>query len=191
MVKIRDENINTEEYWDYLHNKSKVHNSQIPQQMIRFFNFGYIPKDEECSVLDIGCGDAFYVRDLEEQIPLVKWYGLDFSSVVTERNREGNPKGIFFDSNIDTEDIPGTFDYIVSLHSFEHFDFPVQVLQKCIKAARKKVIICVPYEDAWSTSPEHVHKFTLDSPWTNYSEYKLVGPQSQEIFYVFEGEADD
>jgi len=188
MVRIKDENINTIEWWDELHEGNKPHNVNITEQFRRFFDFGYLPKDQEISILDVACGEMLYLKDLPKEFPLVKWRGLDFSPVVMEKNKNYMSSATFYTLDIMKEDIPEVFDYIVSMHSFEHFDDPVVVLERCRKACKKQLIICVPYEDAWSREKSHIHKFTLDDPWNDYENFKIT--DKKEIFYVFNGEAE-
>ena len=185
MVRIKDENINTVEWWDKKH--VGTHNNNITDQFRRFFDLDYLPKDRKFSLLDVGCGEMLYLKDLPKEFPLVEWGGLDFSPVVMERNENAFPNGKFYTLDVVEEDIPDIFDFIVSLHSFEHFEDPIIALNKCRKVCREKLIICVPYEDAWARERSHVHKFTLDDPWDDYESFRIT--DKNEIFYVFNGEA--
>ena len=189
MVKLdREKNINTVEWWNKLHGDGKEHNSKISQQFDRFFELGFLPTNKKITLLDVGCGHALHFRDLEKKYPLVEWCGLDFSSAAIERSERTAPHGTYYTANIEEDKLEGIFDYVVSMHTFEHFDNPVEVLGKCIAAAREKVIINVPYGDAWNSEGSHMHKFTLDDPFTNYVDHKIIN-KNLEISYVFNGEA--
>ena len=186
MTRIRDENTNTPELWDSLHEKE--HNGGMFQQFKRFFDLGYLPQDEEFSILDIGCGSANYIHKLAPMYQKVTWGGLDFSPVVIAKNKRGNPNATFYELDIMKDNIPDVYDYIVSMHTFEHFDDPDLALQKCVEMCRKKVIICVPFGDAWGNAPEHVHKFTENDPWNNWEDINII--DSKEVFFIFNGEAE-
>lgn len=185
MVKIRENNINSGSFWDDLHAAAHPHNASIFAQFDRLFTLGLIP-DFDCSILDVGCGQALHAPKLEQNYPKIEFTGLDLSPRVLEKNKQWSEKAKFICADIEKEDLQGTYDYIVSFHTFEHFTDPVSVLKKCLVAARKRVIICVPYEDAWNADPSHVHRFTLTEPFSGYIDYKIVN-NDQEIFFVFEG----
>lgn len=189
MVRIRNKNANTKKFWDDEHGDASPHNRSIVMQFERFFQWGFIPSDEPVSILDVGCGQALHFRDLPKKYPLVSWNGLDFSDVVIKKIREFSSTAGLWAKDLMSENIEGVYDYIVSMHTFEHLEDPVLVLQKCIKHCRKDVIICVPYEDAWGDDGTHVHKFTLEGPFTGYKSYK-ISENKQEIFFVFSGEAN-
>lgn len=183
MVRIREENINTKEFWDEAHDK-RNQNNHIDKQIKRFFEQGFLPTNESISVLDVGCGLPLHFSRLKNEYPLVEWYGLDLSEIPFDKANVPKSQRIVLD--VDKEDVPGEYDYVISMHSFEHFDNPDKVKDKCLSVARKKVIILVPYLDAWSGCPEHVHKFEINDPFNDYSEYRVLG---EEIFFVFEGKA--
>jgi SAM-dependent methyltransferase len=187
-MRIRNENTNTKDLWNIHH--SNGHNTGITAQFTRFFEEGFVPSDKAISLLDIGCGEMLYVRDYNQQNlhPLVQWHGLDLSETVAEKNRAFGHNITAHALNVMSEPMPGVFDFIVSMHSFEHFDDPVFVLNRCIESAREKVIICVPYEDAWGNDPTHIHKFTLQDPFTGYESFKILN-DNKEIFFVFDGRA--
>lgn len=185
MAKIRDHNINSGSFWDDLHGKGYPHNNAIYDQFSRLFTLGLIP-DDECSILDVGCGQALHAPKLETDRPNISFAGLDLSPRVLGKNNALSSKSNFICADIEKEEIQGTYDYVVSFHTFEHLTDPVAALKKCLSAARKKVIICVPYEDAWNSDPTHVHRFTLTEPLSGYVDYKIVN-KDQEIFFVFEG----
>jgi len=189
MVRIKNDNVNTEKFWDDKHGAGQPHNAAITPQFERFFAWGYIPTNESVSILDVGCGQALHFRDLKSKYPLVSWNGLDISEIVRQKNHGHASDATFYKKDIMTEEIVGVYDYIISMHTFEHFEDPLFALQKCIKHCRKDVIICVPYEDAWGTDSSHVHKFTLTDPFTNYKAHR-ISDNNQEIFFVFSGEAN-
>ena len=186
LTKIRDENINTKEWWDVRH-KNSEQNGGITAQFERFFEIGFVPFDKPINLLDVGCGQVLYVKDFEEKNKYqnINFHALDISSEVATKNKGLSSKVTTYTLDISKEEIPGIFDYIVSMHSFEHFDDPVIALNKCLKACTGRVIICVPYADAWGGDDSHVHKFTPEDPFTGYESYHILN--SEEIFFVFKG----
>jgi 2-polyprenyl-3-methyl-5-hydroxy-6-metoxy-1,4-benzoquinol methylase len=188
MVKIKEENINTKNFWNEKHSQRQPHNRNIADQFNRFFSMGFLPSNEEFSLLDIGCGNADHFDKLSKKYPLVKWFGTDLSSVITEKNKSLFPRGTFRCIDIEKEEINENFDYIVSMHTFEHLSDPVAVVKNIINHCRKNVIILVPYATAWNGDKSHVHSFSIDEPFKNYESYKIVN-NDKEIFYGFKGKA--
>lgn len=188
-MKIRENNINTQDFWDRRHtSKDGTHNRDVTKQFRRFFTEGFVPEDKKISVLDVACGEVLYVQEFDnkKEYPEISFHALDISPEVAKKNKELSPRVETYSINVSTEEIPGFYDYIVSMHSFEHFEDPVLVLNKCLKICYEKVIICVPYLDAWSNDPSHLHKFSLEDPFSGYESYKILN-DGQEIFYVFKG----
>ena len=185
MARIREHNINSGSFWDDQHNKATPHNVAIATQFERLFSLDFVPKDKSISLLDVGCGNALHFQKFSKVYPNLALHGLDISQLVTEKNKLTSA-GNFICLDIERENLTEVYDYIVSFHTFEHFTDPVSVLKKCLNHAREKVIICVPYEDAWALDETHIHKFSLTEPFEGYVDYKIVN-NDQEIFYVFEG----
>lgn len=188
MVRIKEKNINTEKFWDDEHGEAQAHNIAITSQFERFFTWGYLPTDQNISILDVGCGQAFHFRDLKNKYPFVSWNGLEISQTVIDKNKLFSD-ATFVKKDIMNDNIEEIYDYIVSMHTFEHLEDPLLVLQKCIKSCRKDVIICVPYGDAWGNDSAHVHKFTLEDPFAGYKAHR-ISDTKEEIFFVFSGEAN-
>lgn len=187
MGSARKENVNTPKYWNDKYSATSTYNKDITWQFERFFTLGFIPFDENVSVLDVGCGQALHFADLSKKYVNIEFVGLDFSDVLMSTNTNiSNCK--FIKKDIVAENLDDVYDFIVSSHTFEHFDDPFMVLQKCIKKAKRKVVICVPYENAWESDEAHVTRFTLDSPFSGYESYH-ISENREEIFFCFAGSA--
>ncbi len=89
--------------------------------------------------------------------------------------------------------LPGTFDYIFSSHTVEHFtrdEIMNNLIDKCLINARKAVVFLTPYRDiAWSEAPEHkVQLSESDELAAKASRFKRIGPQGEELVLWFPGE---
>lgn len=192
MTRLKEENINTKEWWDSQHSDGSPHNQKIWDQFCRFFTMGYLPTDRSISVLDVGCGQALHFNDIHKTYPNVKMFGLDISKVVIEKNLQVAPHGEYLEIDINTQEIPGIYDFVVSMHTFEHFENPIEAVEKCRKVAREKVVVLVPNDHHWSGDRSHVHKFTPEEPFSGYVEAKVIDGlygAEQELVFVFEGKA--
>jgi trans-aconitate methyltransferase len=184
-------NVNTKQYWNqrYL---TVQHNEPAIASTENFFKFGFIPKDKEVSVLEIGCGTATHYPIIHERYPLVKITGADISSFATEFNKKKYPYYDFKTIDIEKELLTEKYDYIISAHTFEHLTDPLAATTKCINASKEQTIICVPYKDSWSYDHEHMHTFSESEPYTDHDFYFLefdVKNKVGAIYFKFKGKA--
>jgi SAM-dependent methyltransferase len=161
----RAQNVNTGEYWDKRY-VTIQHNKPALTSTDNFFRFGFLPKDKPVTVCEVGCGTFTQLPELLKRYPLVKWVGIDISDFATQFNKTnyGNVAE-FHTLNIESEELPDTYDYIISAHTFEHLTDPMKATETCIKAARESVIIGVPYKESWSYDHEHMHTFSENEPY--------------------------
>jgi hypothetical protein len=116
-------------------------------------------------------------------------------------NLNNFPQGTFYCLDLNKTFIPDHWDYIVSMHTFEHLDNPVELLNKCINQTKREVIINVPFDTFKNIDVIHTYKFNLNGPWNNYNKYLLIQKDSsieltedassaEEIYYIFEGKCN-
>lgn len=196
--KLRDTNINTPKYWNGRH--SDFQNKYIVWEFHRFFLLKLISGMEEASILDIGCGRVLHFQTLSKKYPKLSWNGIDLAQSALEWNQENFKQGNFHCMDVCNNPLPDTYDYIVSMHTFEHLEDPVGLLERCRDHARKKVVINVPYGDFKTQDAEHLFKFDLDGPFTDFEKAVMIDQDSgmnetqnpaeaEEIYYVFDGRA--
>lgn len=185
-MKLNRENINTKEYWDKRYFELQ-HNEPAIRSVSNFFEYGFVPKNKDISILEIGCGCATHYPYIHEKYPNAKFTGLDISKYACVFNKAHYKFADFIELNVDKQDIPGKYDYIISAHTFEHLDNPVNVINKCISICKDKVIIVVPYGNNWSYDFEHIHIFTEQDPFLNYTRYCMEPPTYKTIFFEFDG----
>jgi SAM-dependent methyltransferase len=187
----RNENINTKEYWNGRY-QTIQHNIPALPSTDNFFKFGFVPTDRPVTVLEIGCGTATHYPAIRERYPLASITGVDISDFATEFNKARYPYYQFQTLNIEKDELPGEYDYIISSHTFEHLTDPLAATDKCIRACKEYTIICVPYKESWSYDHEHMHTFSEFEPYTNHEYYLLeydVKNKVGGIFFRFKGGA--
>jgi methionine biosynthesis protein MetW len=125
-------------------------------------------------ILDLGCGDGFFMAILNERGGLTQ--GLDISEEGVKKCLAKNLKAEVLD--FETDKIPFVdkeFDYAVCLDCLEHMFFPEKLLAEAARVA-KKLVIAVPNFSSlparaqmlFGQVPEnnHVHKGHIY--WFNY-----------------------
>lgn len=98
----------------------------------------------EKSVVDIGCGDGFLLKELLEKYKDIKVLGLDISPVAIEKAKEKGIDTVLCDI---TERLPfedNSFDSALLLDVLEHMFQPEPVLREAIRVSKKYVYISVP-----------------------------------------------
>ncbi|MEJ8553407.1 glycosyltransferase [Tepidibacter sp. Z1-5] len=112
------------------------------------------------SILDLGCALGQGTKILKENFKNNHVIGMDFSKVAIEKAKDLNPELDFYCNNI--ENLEKSFDIIISSNCLEHFENPLEELNKQLKYAKKLYILMVPYnEDPLSTY--HKSKFLENS----------------------------
>jgi SAM-dependent methyltransferase len=184
-------NVNTKQYWNrrYL---TIQYNIPAIGSVDKFFRHGFLPEDRPITVLEIGCGTATHYPFIHKKYPLAKFIGAEISNFATEFNKKNYDFAEFMTIDIEKENLPTVYDYIISAHTFEHLTDPMAATEKCLNAAREGVIISVPYKESWSYDHEHMHTFSEFEPYTTHENYVIefeCKGMSGGIYFQFKGKA--
>lgn len=94
-------------------------------------------------VLDLGCGDGFFLQLLHERN--IVGHGLDMSSDGIEKCQSKGLNAEVYDfANMPLLFADNTFDYVVMLDVLEHLYYPERVLAEAARVSKKFVIVGVP-----------------------------------------------
>jgi SAM-dependent methyltransferase len=107
--------------------------------------------------LDVGSGLGYGLQHLCKTHPGWEPTGLDFAASAVS-------KAVIPTLQLDLlkGDIPGMYDYVLCIQTLEHFSEPDSIVRKLLSAARKQVIITVPYREDISSHREHEFPFSED-----------------------------
>lgn len=131
--------------------------------------------NQELTLLDVGSGFGDGLRHLCNLNPKWKPTGMDYANTAVA---EAVIPTIQFDLTSDRE-IPESFDVVISIQTLEHFPKPGPMIEKLLRAARKQVIITVPYQEDVSNHPEHEFSFDkayfrkYGKPWFHVNGYRI------------------
>lgn len=124
--------------------------------------------DEQCSILDVGCGDGYLLSFMWNGKR--KLFGIDISEKALELAKKRLPKDVtLLNGNI--EDLPfddHSFDVVTCTHTLEH----VRNLEKsCLelkRVTRNQLIVLVPVQSYLPyTDDYHLHFFSTESELAN------------------------
>jgi ubiquinone/menaquinone biosynthesis C-methylase UbiE len=120
----------------------------LPRDIIRF-NQTLNHVLPEGTLLDIGCGEGYWLKLLKEKTNL-QLMGADVSEKRIEicRKKLNDPNIPLFVKNIETLDFKDkSIDQITSMETLEHTVDWEKGLKEIMRIAKKKVIITVPYDE--------------------------------------------
>lgn len=115
------------------------------------------------SVLDLGCGDGFFLKSLAPQFNRLK--GLDISEEAVKKARDKDIDAEVFDFANDP--LPcenSSFDTVVMLDILEHLYSPQNLLKEAKRVAKKSIIISVPN---FNSLPARIQTFLGRVPENN------------------------
>ncbi|HZN69355.1 MAG TPA: methyltransferase domain-containing protein, partial [Tepidisphaeraceae bacterium] len=96
-------------------------------------------------VLDWGCALGEGVKALADQFPLARVAGLDFSATAIDSARRHYPDFEFL--RTDDGHIPRHFDVIVTSNCLEHFERPLEVMERHLRSCHSVYAALVPYNE--------------------------------------------
>jgi len=141
---------------------------------------------ENSFVLLFGAGHSYYSNYfLKQCVGVNKFYAVDF----VDASSKGLDKRIdFFNTDILKEDLPVSCDYIFTTHTLEHFTKPEifdVVLPRFFLAAKKAIVIVVPYGNNWPNEPNHKCRFyENDELAALSSRYKIIRGGAEIVYWI-------
>ncbi|HAJ57184.1 MAG TPA: hypothetical protein DCL35_05380 [Candidatus Omnitrophica bacterium] len=134
-------NINTQRYWNKRFTNMDEFFRDFPYKNIADF----LPKNEDFSLLDIGCALGDGCELLQKMFPRAHVEGADFSPVSIEKARKKSGEINYFLLDILKDAPPRSYDYIVLSHILEHVNDPLAIIDKYLRFVKKAILISTPY----------------------------------------------
>lgn len=133
---------------------SQLGKDYFPYEWDWFRSGGVTPNSH---ILDVGCGPGMLLNALQEQ-GFSKLTGLD-------PFQESTLAGVDI-KRCQLSDLTGTYDFIMSHHSFEHMPDPIQALESMKRLCRPsgKILIRIPVANCCAWKTYGVNWYQIDAP---------------------------
>lgn len=173
MERIRQKNVNTSETFNEVF--SKKFNLYDSYQNIYYYNdaLGLSLFDGD-SYLDFGCGGGEPLSRVKRDHQNLLVVGVDISDFVICQNKSLFPECVFYT----TDEFSRNFlkiDHILSSHTFEHVENPMETAAYLLSRANKSLTIIVPNEDSWKECEQHLWRFDKNSFDSLNPSLKITG----------------
>jgi ubiquinone/menaquinone biosynthesis C-methylase UbiE len=135
----------TEDYnegWEFKWDDMKTygpfsrHLRRIIKKMIRPLDFK--------SVLDVGCGQGSFLKELQTEFPNIRAHGIDISRTAVELARKRMPNGQFYVVDITETFLDDICDLVVCSEVLEHIPDDLVALQNLKKMTGKYLLVSTP-----------------------------------------------
>jgi SAM-dependent methyltransferase len=107
----------------------------------------FIEAGPVASVLEVGVGEGFLSGYLSEQLPSVRFTGVELSAGDVARVRRLFPRiEVHQGSAYDLSALPGGYDLVICAEVLEHLDTPLRALDEICRLSPRRLLVSVPHE---------------------------------------------
>jgi len=158
---------NSKEYWNDRFSSGDWDRNGGAEQTAYFANIAismlpeFVKRDlleNNWTIVDVGCAEGEATAMLAAQFPNCLLIGQDFSEEAVRRAEKKYPNCKFKVADVYENAAPA--EVIFSSNTLEHLENPLLIISKLCKAAKKYVILLLPFQDG-SNCQEHINLFTL------------------------------
>ncbi|QWR78226.1 class I SAM-dependent DNA methyltransferase [Candidatus Magnetomonas plexicatena] len=96
------------------------------------------------SLLDVGCGNGEFLKEVRDNIRNISLAGADISQLAIESNCKRFNDMRFYQLNLNEETLPEKFDVVTSMEVIEHCSDYTESIKRLSEMTRGRLIITVP-----------------------------------------------
>lgn len=156
---------------------------------------GVITNDKNYNVLDIGCGDIFFVSGMSELYPNIKFYAIDIAftdEIIKNLQPQVQGKNIFLFKSLDEAagHLQGQADLVLLLDVVEHIDDDLGFLKMLFNhpsvSPKTDIMITVPaYQSLFCSHDHFLGHYRRYTNQTLLDTIKSAGFRQHRIGYFF------
>jgi len=94
------------------------------------------------SILDVGCGEASFLKYLHEVKPDASFSGADIAQFLVEKNSKSMPFSKFYAIDIENSFLGKKYDLVTAIDIIEHVNDDVKFLGNVHRMTKKYLLIC-------------------------------------------------
>jgi SAM-dependent methyltransferase len=98
------------------------------------------------SVLEVGVGEGFVSGYLSEQLPSIRFAGVELDPADVARARRLFPRLDVHEGSAYDIPCPGPFDLVICAEVLEHLDDPGRALDEMLRLRPRRLLLSVPHE---------------------------------------------
>jgi SAM-dependent methyltransferase len=168
---------NSRSFWEREYGDSTAGLKWGSGARLSFYEFAAeaLPR-EPLRILDIGSGFGHGARRLMEICPLWKVEGFEISRTAAEQAVVPTRCG-----DLLRDEVPRGYDYLLLIQTLEHFRDTAQVIARVVAAAKRGVVVTVPYRGKLNRK----HLATLDE--SSFAGYPGANVQLRKRRYEKDG----
>lgn len=126
---------------------------------------------ENCSVLDVGCGQGDYYKFIKQRYKNINYLGIDISEEMIKSAKIKNPNGNF--EKIDVLESNLEADYVFALGTFnlktkDQLSYIKKYIEKCYESCKKRLCVCLTSElaeekcsDIYFYNPQYIFDIAI------------------------------
>lgn len=176
-------------YATLLKNSFANKETKYDENYFKYFYLNKFPKDKNCTILDIGCGNGKFLNILNK-LGFQNLYGIDISSQQIEIAKKSNLINVeCIDSLIFLKNVKEKYDVILLIDVLEHLEleYSLELINLIYKALKKdgKLFIQVPNALSFF-SPLRYSDITHKRAYTNSSIIQTLNFANFEKYKILE-----
>lgn len=136
-------NLPNKEFYDFHWNKWSDMKTYGPMSRhIRRLCLNFLNKVNCKSILDVGCGEGHFLKEIHLNRPYMEIAGMDISAVAINNARINLPNAKFYILDLEKKYIEEKFDLITAIDVIEHIDDDAKFLENIYRMTEKYFLVC-------------------------------------------------
>lgn len=134
-------------------------------------------KQENFSVIDLGCGNGWVVRKMKENPLCELACGIDGSKAMIDKAIKNDPGGLYINEDLSIWKPQEKYDVVFSMETLYYFQSPIKILNKIYDSILKETGILIMGIDHYSENIESLNwgeTFNLDITTLSIEEWCLL-----------------
>ena len=129
------------------------------------------------SAIDYGCGNGWVVRKFKESSLCKDAHGLDGAQHMIKKAEQKDPKGVYFNDNIENWNPNQKYDIVFSMETLYYFNAPETIINKIFEKVLNDNGTFIMGIDHYAENPDSLNwgtQFNLNITTLSINDWKLL-----------------